>query len=215
MIRSNDYSNLFGEPETECIDFSDFEPIRNSKSILDELSQSSFSEPVKNRADHIYSLMCSSKNVGRKKPQIVFACVCYAHRELGIAYEPKEIAEELKIAPKKINKALASFLYTEYRPKFKIFTTIDFVDKYGLDAGIGVEHLAVVRTRASKLMAGDPELERQYFPQTLAVALLLWYTNIHGIEFEQRYLKNTYRIQTTLKTLVSRIIELASSMGDK
>lgn len=166
-----------------------------------------FSQDIIDRAEEISARMTIRDNRGRMKRKRQFACIYYAHLELGYPINPIFIAKRVRINQRDMSPALSEFsqMKTGYVFRGETQTPIEAsvsialhdANKLGFSE-VAQEEIANI-IRESTHQCG--KLQRRN-PATIAAGAINFYSGINGVEIDDGDLTsiNTVSPSTTMST---------------
>ena len=178
----------------------------SEKSIMTDLSDFDLTDDIKIKADEIFRSMKIPTRRGRRRRKVVFYCVFQAYKETGLPKDPKELALKMGIDPNEISKAFSMCSETEtgYRPEPRKSTPLEFIPIYYPFTGLTDDGMSKVRALTREILEKDSDLSDQ-FPQTVAAAILIYYMNINGVQYDKTFAQKVGKSDVTLTTMAKRV----------
>lgn len=117
----------------------------------------------------------------KNKDERVFFCIYNAYLENNEKRDPNEIASLCKLEKRSIGRALTYFTFprTSYRPKDVTTSPIDLLPNYAKSVGIREDALPSL-IECCKKWTDAPKVKK-LMPQRVAVAVLKYYMDCHGL----------------------------------
>ena len=179
---------------------------RKRKSIYKELDSLSIPDNIKKKADEIYAKMEISVKRGQPRLQMIFACVCYAHRELKIPHNLRKIAHNISLNTDKIPESfkLYSFIRTGYKPHVYRQTYQDHIPIFYKFTRLreGEEDNII---RIGKSVTNNKKSLLAKDPVCLAGSLVMYYMQIRGLEENNEIINEIGLNHATVNNMISEI----------
>ena len=179
---------------------------RKRKSIYKELDSLSIQDNIKKKADEIYAKMKISVKRGQPRLQMIFACICYAHRELKIPHNLRKIAKNISLNTDKIPESfkLYSYIRTGYKPRVYRQTYKDHISAFykftGLREGEEDNIMKICESAVDKdksLLGKDPVC--------LAGSMIMYYMQIRGLPENNEIIEEIGLNHATVSNMVSAV----------
>lgn len=160
------------------------------KSILYDLMKYDIREDVKHEADKIFSeLNATLKSIQRIKAIIICLYEAYRVKIPGAPKTIKKIAEMVGYRGK-LTRCNAAMYYrgSRYRRPSKIHDARDYITEYLRHFSIDESQSIEIRSIADYVIEKDieeDEILADKRPTIVAIALIKYYFNIHGIKYDQ------------------------------
>jgi transcription initiation factor TFIIIB Brf1 subunit/transcription initiation factor TFIIB len=122
---------------------------------------------------------------------------------------PKDVADIVGLPYNKMTKALKKF------PKCvgpKHISFISLIPRYCERLGVDKNSITYIQNCGEDLLRKDPELDDD-FPQNIAVATILYYLTISGVEINRReYSKTVGLSEVTITNIYKKIMGIDNKM---
>lgn len=186
--------------------------INNScHSILPALKKYDFDESIKNMAEVVYHKMRYQMHRKKVWNQLLYHCVYNAHLELGIVPDPYDLGTKFGLTKRAIQECDSKFSYlqTGYKPPVVYTTPLDYLFHYGKQMDMNVEAVQDIVAFATGIVNKRPTLLEKN-PQTVALAMLKYYFETHGI-IASKIEGVTNRPTATIETMYREIVSIDNS----
>lgn len=183
-----------------------------NSSITNEIFNLDIPDNVKSKANEIVLQMYSGVRRSQKRKMLIFACAYYAYLELGKIAPPLDLWKIVGLKDyKKTAKCLTtySFINTGYKPPLIFFESKHFLSQFAQKEGLS-EHLEMIMMLNEEIMNKAPYL-CEITPQTIAAALIAYYSKYNGINLNISPEKLSYNAAVTIKNHVARLESIHNS----
>lgn len=166
-----------------------------------------FSQEIIDRAEEISARMTIRDNRGLMKRKRQFACIYYAHLELGYPINPIHIAKQVKINQRDMSPALSEFsqMKTGYVFRGETQTPVEASVSIALHDAYKLGFSDVAQGEIAKIIRDSTsqcgKLQRRN-PATIAAGAIDFYSGINGVEYNDGSLMavNMVSPSTTMST---------------
>ena len=130
----------------------------------------------------------------KRRVKMVFVCVLYAHRELEIPHDPKDIASRINLPLNEISTALSenSEFKSGYKPKTTLRPPKDFIilyaERLGLNEGAVTAIIEIVENVDNR-----NNTFKNILPQTIAAGAIRYYLDTYGVKIDQTLFHSVVR----------------------
>lgn len=185
-----------------------------SRTILPDLDELLLPGNIKIEANEIYKKMnLDSRRSGRtaRRKKLLFLCVYHAYTSLQLPCDPKVVAEIVGIKTKDINKAFGLMHSSSYKPEAKFYKPVDFLPEYCKNCRLNEESCKNVILLAEEIWRKGTDLNRS-FPQVVAVGILMYYLDIHGIVYSPSlFTQMVKKAEATLLIMKNKVATVHNS----
>jgi hypothetical protein len=189
-----------------CFDIDRLPASVTKNSQIPEIRNLPISDLIKDRATEEFRNLIQEKTLRKKNRKKMIFCALYqAYRRQDIPIDPKEITEMLGIPNSKMSNYLN---YCDFSVISQKKSPITFVDMYLRESNIDSFSWDQIFSFCSSILEKFDDVE-SYFPQKVALSLLLYYLEIHGINSCVLNWKSFSK--SSLKGLLDRISEIHNS----
>lgn len=163
---------------------------KHEKTIRPDLEKLDFPLDIINTASDIYKAVDPGTKRGKRRRQLIFACVYRAHRELGMAVIPVRLAEVCGIERSDITKALAMIPsdVENSTPAEYIKTHFNTLQKHLRFPDDTLDHLLDM---THIIVENAPDLLDEK-PQNVAAAILVFYLKNNGVTINKKMYKEIF-----------------------
>jgi transcription initiation factor TFIIIB Brf1 subunit/transcription initiation factor TFIIB len=180
---------------------------KNTRSILNELSNYNIPDDIKSRANIIYNSMVSNIKRANKRKYLLFYCVYSAYKELNITVNPVELGKKFNLSPGDVQKTHSMFspLQTNYKPVNRIINASDYISDFCKKLNMDSYESDIIMF-TNNILNKNPSLTQEQ-PQTVAAGVLKYYMMINGIELIDKHQLSisTLRSDTTIDGMYKKI----------
>lgn len=167
----------------------------DDKSIYDDVKNMNFPANIVEEADRLYKKVTNgSIHRGSRRKSLIFNCVFYAYKRIGMPQSPERIAAFFKLKKRTISsgrKILLKALRDEtdvFKPKYT--TPIDLVPNILKDLNAGTEHFAPI-TKIYDSVKDRSTLLKRSNPQSTAAGLVYYYCRSIGKKIAKKKFSTT------------------------
>ena len=181
-------------------------------SIKNDLIILALESDVSIRADQIYQALNTPICKGKERKKLLFFCIYYAYKELGLQKDPTDIGIMLELNKNQCNSAFKKFSIN-YQVPITIIDPASFIENYLEITKLDVNHHTEdVKKWLYRIINKDPNINKNIQPQRLAAAVIIHYLNSLGIKFEISVFEKKLAIKAnSIQKIVKHIIEIDNS----
>lgn len=163
-------------------------PLSNQIStFVKEAWKLEFPKDITQKAIEIYHNMDISTHRSGKLNQVIFYCILAAYQDVNDPQDPKAIAKICKVPENKMGAALniCRESITGYHLSNTYTDPLDLLPKYYIELGLDPDLYGLVESMANRILKSSKATSlKDMTPQTVAAALLQYFTEINGIKVQ-------------------------------
>lgn len=173
---------------------------------IKDLSKYRIPPCIKDKANELARRLKLDKRKGKRKKILLYFLIKSAYAEKGWICDPKVIESELELTKREVNCANSTYNEAQigYAPPIVSNFYGNFIPYYLYQ--LGIEDSGIISQQiidySKKLITGDLE---QKFPHDLALAVILYYLQLHGYKTKKDIIPSLKRSPSIINNIIKNL----------